>query len=173
MAKCSICNSRKGKRRCGATAAMVCSLCCGTSRREDRCSGCAWFEPDRRSRNYRSVPYFTTEEMASSLELERIAKVIELALQSFWRMAPQVFDDRLAARLVELLLDRHHFGDRSHGGVEQGLLVSLDFTQHVIDTELSDVAGETLVKVLAAVHRSIGRRAGGPTTYLEFVNNHL
>lgn len=94
MAKCTVCNSRKGKRKCKATETIVCSLCCGESRTEEKCSGCSFSKSAAATRNYRSVPYYSTQEMADESELESIADVVELSLCQIWLNDHQRVDDR-------------------------------------------------------------------------------
>ncbi|MFZ5765802.1 MAG: hypothetical protein ACOY4H_09430 [Thermodesulfobacteriota bacterium] len=170
MAKCTICNSRKGKRKCKTTETFICSLCCGESRIEEKCAGCSFFTPAAATRNYRSVPYFTTQEMADNPELERIADVIESTLCQVWANDPQNVNDRSAARLVELMIDKYHFNDeapQAGSSVEQeGFRL---FVQKAGST-FSQISPEQVVKVLAAVYRSIQRRTVGGASYLQFVS---
>ncbi|MGM0452979.1 MAG: hypothetical protein ACQERN_07425 [Thermodesulfobacteriota bacterium] len=66
MAKCLICNARKGKRKCIAAGGFICSQCCGTTRSFDKSS----------MRNYRKLPRYTVSEMAKSQILEDRANVL-------------------------------------------------------------------------------------------------
>lgn len=170
MAKCTICNSRKGKRKCKATETLICSLCCGESRTEEQCDGCSFFKSAAATRNYRSVPYYTTQEMADSPELEDIADVIESALCRVWADDPDNVNDRMAARLVELMIDRYHFNDEApqadSPALEEGFRL---FSQYTGKT-FSQLHSEEVVKVLAAVYRSIQRRTVGGSSYLQFVS---
>lgn len=43
MAKCPICGSRKGKRKCLVKAGPICTLCCGETREEETCRGCPFY----------------------------------------------------------------------------------------------------------------------------------
>ena len=170
MAKCTICTSRKGKRKCKVTGTFICSLCCGESRTEEKCNGCSFFKSAAATRNYRSVPYFTTQEMADNLELESISEVIESTLCQVWANAPQKVDDRTAARLVELMIDKYHFNDdvplADSPVLEEGFRLFLQNT----GKPFSQIHPEQVVKVLAAVHRSIQRRTIGGASYLQFVS---
>lgn len=170
MAKCTICNSRKGKRKCKSTETFIRSLCCGESRTEEKCDGCSFFKSAAATRNYRSVPHFTTEQMAANQELESIAYVIEAALCQLWANDPQHVDDRTATRLVELMIDRYHFNDQAPLAdspvLEKGFHM---FSQETAKT-FARIPPEQVVKVLAAVHRSIHRRTIGGTSYLQFVS---
>lgn len=170
MAKCIVCNSRKGKRKCKATGTVICSLCCGESRTEAKCAGCSFFTSASISRNYRSVPYYSTQEMADNHGLESIADVIELSLSRIWANDHQHVDDRTAARLVELMIDRYHFNDEKPRADTSVLEEGFRFFSQNIGEKLAHVHPEQLVKVLAAVYRSIQRRTIGGSSYLQFVS---
>jgi hypothetical protein len=170
MAKCTVCNSRKGKRKCKATGTFICSLCCGESRTEEKCDGCSFFKSAAISRNYRSVPYYSTQKMADSPELERIADVVELSLCQIWANDHRRVDDRTAARLVELMIDRYHFKDETPRVDTSVLEEGFRFFSQNIGENLAHIRPEQLVKVLAAVYRSIQRRTVGGTSYLQFVS---
>lgn len=170
MAKCTICNSRKGKRKCKATETFICSLCCGESRTEEQCDGCSFFKSAAVTRNYRSVPHYTTEQMAVNQDLEDVANVIESTLCWVWVNDPQNVNDRTAARLVELMIDSYHFNDEAPQAdspvLENGFRL---FVQNTGKT-FAQLHSEEVVKVLAAVYRSIQRRTVGGTSYLQFVS---
>lgn len=170
MVKCIVCNSRKGKRKCKETGTFVCSLCCGESRTEAKCAGCSFFTSAAISRNYRSVPYYSTQEMADNPELESIADVVELSLCQIWVHDHQHVDDRTAARLVELMIDRYHFNDEKPRADTSVLEEGFHFFSKNIGEQLAHIHPEQLVKVLAAVYRSIQRRTVGGTSYLQFVS---
>ncbi len=170
MVKCIVCNSRKGKRKCKETGTLVCSLCCGESRTEAKCAGCSFFTSAAISRNYRSVPYYSTQEMADNPELESIADMVELSLCQIWVHDYQHVDDRTAARLVELMIDRYHFNDEKPRADTAVLEEGFRFFSENIGKKLAHIHPEQLVKVLAAVYRSIQRRTVGGTSYLQFVS---
>ena len=170
MAQCTVCNARKGKRKCKATDTFICSLCCGESRTEAKCAGCSFFKAAAISRNYRSVPYYSTQEMADNPDLESIASVLEFLLCQIWVNDDQYVDDRTAARLVELMIDRYHFNDDKPRTDTPVLEEGFRFFSQNTDKKLSHIPPEQLVKVLAAVYRSIQRRTIGGTSYLQFVS---
>lgn len=53
MAKCLICNQKKGKRECRIVGGEICSLCCGTRRNDDECVGYEYFVLNRRTKGNR------------------------------------------------------------------------------------------------------------------------
>ena len=145
-------------------------MCCGGSRTEEKCDGCSFFKSAAATRNYRSVPHYTTEQMAVNQDLEDVANVIESTLCRVWANDPHNVNDGTAARLVELMIDRYHFKDgtlqEDSPVLEEGFRL---FSQNT-DKTFSQLHSEEVVKVLAAVYRSIQRRTVGGTSYLQFVS---
>jgi len=170
MAKCTICNSRKGKRKCKATETFICSLCCGGSRTEDQCEGCSFFKSAAATRNYRSVPHYTTEQMAVNQDLEGIANVIESSLCRVWANDPHNVNDRAVVRLVELMIDRYHFNEKAPQAESPALEEGFRLFSQYTGKAFAQLHSEEVVKVLAAVYRSIQRRTVGGSSYLQFVS---
>ena len=161
MAKCTVCDSRKGKRRCKTMETFICSPCCGEIRSQEKCAGCSFCKDASANRNYRLVPHYSTEEMANSPELEDISEVIETALCRLWAADDKNVNDRTVSRLVEILLDRYHFND-AEALSDPMLTAGCQLLVRTIKYELGGV--------LAAVHRSIQRRTSGGSSYLAFVS---
>ncbi len=171
MAKCTICNSRKGKRRCKATATMICSLCCGENRNQEKCADCSFFSGKAAGKNYRKVPYYTIKEMAASPELEKISNVIETSLCEIWARDSEHVNDRTVLQVIETVLDQYHF-EAGEPDIENSVLAAgYQHLAKAIREELAQVPVEKLVKVLAAVYRSIQRRTNGGCSYLGFISN--
>jgi len=171
MAKCTICNCRKGKRKCKATATFICSLCCGENRNQEECAGCSFLSGKLVGKNYRKVPYFSTEKMAASPELEDISNVIETALCEIWVADSEHVNDGTVTSVIETLLNQYHFGAGEPQIKSSVLAAGHQLIAQTISEELSQVPAEKLVKVLAAVYRSIQRRTNGGCSYLEFISN--
>lgn len=172
MAKCSVCNSRKGKRQCIATSAFICSLCCGLSRKKDTCTGCSFYKDESSNRNYRKVPFFEIQEMSNSSEFQDISNVVESAFVAF-DLESEGFTDKIAEKLLELAIDKYHFQDPvlSFSNVEQK-----DWFERmlqIIEQDLSNIADELLIKVLASIYRSIQRRTDGGREYLQFTQQYV
>jgi len=108
--------------------------------------------------------------MADNPDLESIANVVELSLCQIWESDPQHVDDRTAARLIELMIDQFHFNDEKSRTDTSVLEEGFRFFSQNIGNNLSHIPPEQLVKVLAAVYRSIQRRTVGGTSYLQFVS---
>ncbi len=170
MAKCTICNSRKGKRKCMATDSFICSQCCGESRSAKKCNGCSFFKGSSARRNYRRLPFFTIEQMECSPEKERIAMVVENKVSLIWNRNKAYVNDGTVQQLVEMLLDGYHFGE-DPSTIDDPLLADCYRELYEeIEEELTDVTAEHLVMVLGAVYRSIQRRTNGGCSYLQFIN---
>ena len=171
MAKCTVCDSRKGKRKCKNTGTFICSLCCGETREQEKCEGCSFISPVSSGRNYRSVPYSSTEEMANSMELAGIAENIETLLCMVWAADAANVNDMTVTRLVEGLIDKYHFKDEKQPLKELVIAPRDQLLFQTISKELELVPTEKLVKVLAAVYRAIQRRTNGGSSYLKFVSH--
>ena len=111
MAKCSICNSRKGKRKCKIDETFICSLCCGQTRNIAKCEGCSFFKNANQSRNYRKVPFYEINQMSDSMELQDISNTIESILCGFELKCEELFNDKTAIGLLELFFDKYYFKD--------------------------------------------------------------
>ncbi|MDD2462714.1 MAG: hypothetical protein PHI97_01830 [Desulfobulbus sp.] len=172
MATCSICSARKGKRKC-LKGGMVCSQCCGETRSSEICATCSFLSSGPAKKNYRSVPYFETSELSHSIVLEEISRVIESALCTFDVQGKGAYTDNTAMRLIELLLDVHHFKDCSPSVEDDALATMFAEMRQVIALDLKDVAEDDLVKVLAAIYRSILRRTNGGNAYLTFIRRYV
>ncbi len=173
MAKCSICNSRKGKRKCAADNTFVCSICCGQSRTAEKCAGCSYYKDVSLIRNYRKVPFYSTQRMSDSSNLQDIANVIESILCQFDTEDENVFTDRQALQLLELAFDRFHFGDTEIKIEDYELKAKFEKMCQIIQTDLPDTSHEEVTKVFASVYRSIQRRTQGGREYLSFIQQYV
>lgn len=171
MTKCSICNKRKGKRKCRETETFICSQCCGEYRSPDHCDGCSFFGGRANNRNYRKVPYYTIREMEASDENVFISNVIENMLALIWNADKFHVNDKTVCRLVEMMLDRYHFNAEPADIDDPVLADGYQRLRAEIDEKLDQFSREQLVKVLAAIYRSIQRRTNGGSSYLQFINH--
>ncbi len=170
MAKCTICEARKGKRKCQITETFICSQCCGTSREQDKCEGCHYIGNSQVGRNYKRVPYYSINEMSGADDLELISRIIESSLCGVWDKVENV-NDTTASRLIEMQLDKYHFHDQEPEIDDPVLQVGHLLLTDAIEASLNKVPDEKLVKVLAAVYRSIQRRNVGGSTYIQFIRS--
>lgn len=71
MAKCIICSTKKGKRKCQITDGMICSLCCGNTRIEETCSECTYYQKPKRK--YNEVPSYSPSDIIPQFFIKDLA----------------------------------------------------------------------------------------------------
>lgn len=170
--KCPLCTTKKGKRACKLTTTTICSLCCGTHRTFDICSGCIFYQPPKR--DYKKIPFYHPHEMDGYQDREDISEVIEEALATFDYETGDKMNDLDAIQILEMLLDRYCFGDetipKSKGIlVEEGFFKVLDSIQE----NLSYVTHEELSKIIGAIWFVACRRTTGQREYLKIIRQYV
>jgi len=173
MAKCPICNSRKGKRKCVAANSYVCSVCCGQSRNAEKCGACSYFKDDRLNRDYNKTPYIALQRMADNLALEGSANVIESALCQFDLDHHENVSDKQAARLLELLLDKYFFGDPTLNFESKLEEEGFELIDQAIKEDLGWLSNQEVSEFLGTIYRSIKRRDLTDRDYMEFIQRHV
>ena len=171
MAKCFICNSRKGKRECLMVDGVICSLCCGTNRKEASCSGCPYFKKPQRK--YSEVPSYRVDEMDGNRELEEYSYVIESALCTFDAKNNSGLHDNDAIKILELLIDRYHFGDRQPESDNPFILEGFHFVAEAIKEVLPDIDPGVLVKILAVIRFVARRRTNTGREYMGIIHQFV
>jgi hypothetical protein len=170
MSKCPICGSRKGKRQCQAHGALVCSLCCGTSRAPTACHGCGYFKaPERR---YGDLPRYSTQEMDQSPELQALAFPVEAAVCSLDRERHFTMQDAQAIAIFEVLLDLYAFGDAREAVAARIAALNCVGVVDLVERELDGFDRATIAKVIAAVHFVTCRRAAGGRHHLDVLQRY-
>ncbi len=170
MAKCPICNSRKGKRKCLAQEGFICSLCCGEMRSSENCNGCSYFKGTSSTRNYRKVPYYTLSQMSDDPLLQDQTNVIESALCQFDDETDGDINDKTAAKILALLLDRYHFKDENPVSTSEQEEDGSMLVDRAIKEDLSSLQPDKLSKLLATVYRSMDRHSGYERDYIDFIH---
>lgn len=173
MAKCSICNAKKGKRKCKADDTLICSLCCGQSRNQEKCTACSFYDNSGLRRNYRKVPFYGTAQMADSAELEGIANFIESTFLTIDVDSKILFRDNDAMRLLELFFDKYHFQDEELHFADTMQEDNYQMILDVCEEDLGTVPLEKLLKVMGAIYRSIQKRTDGSRKYLQFIQQYI
>ncbi len=171
MAKCSLCNSRKGKRKCLASDTMICSLCCGTSRSADVCTGCSYYQKPKRK--YNEVPKFTTIQMEKDTELADYANVIEGALCSYDIELENKLSDNDVIKILELLLDKYHFSDKKIETDDQLLISGFDCVEKAIANDLPNIEKGILVKTLGVIRFVANRRTKYGREYISIIHQYV
>jgi hypothetical protein len=166
MSKCFICGSRKGKRKCAQGTSMVCSQCCGETRKRETCEGCAYFRDGTTTRRYLDVPRFSTQQMDSGMDLQTYANTIEGALCLWDHNHERRLTDHSALTVLEMLLDKYHFGDSEVSRTEEFLKEGVDMVVEAIDKDLGDVPIATIIRILGVIYFVARRRTQGQREYL-------
>lgn len=171
MAKCPICNSRKGQRLCLIAASPVCSLCCGTTRTADSCLGCRFYQKPRRS--YNDVPAYSVSEMDGDMDLADYGNVIEGALCSYDEKNGGILKDSDAIRITEALIDSRYFGDQPVN--EDSMLITngVAYVENAIREDLSGIDNKIIVKILGVIRFVARRRTKTGREYMNIIHQYV
>ena len=171
MAKCYICNSRKGKRKCLVSDSMICSLCCGTSRSADACIECSYYQ--KQKRRYNELPKFTTKQMENDIQLANYSNIIEGALCSYDIELENKLQDKDAIKILELLLDRYHFSDEKIENKDPLLISGFNCLRKAIEKDLPEIDKEILVKILTIIRFVANRRTKLGNEYMNIIHQYV
>lgn len=173
MAKCNICNSKKGKRDCRMTGGVVCSLCCGMNRTPEKCGGCEFMKNPAESRRYSNVPRYLTSEMDIDLDKQQWTNAIESEIVAFDLYNDRKLKDRDALRIVELLLDWLYFEDDEDAWMEKIASEGYEHPISVIVKDCRNANQDDFVRCLGTVYHVAKRRTKGRREYLDFIHNYV
>jgi len=171
MAKCTICNSRKGKRKCLITDGLICSLCCGHTRTENTCSECVFYQKPKRK--YNQVPAYSVSEMDGNIDLESYGNSIESALCAYDIENGRKLNDNDAIRIVELLIDKYHFHDKQLDQESRIIMNGANYIEKSIREDLKDVRNEEIVKVLGVIRFVARRRTKTGREYMTVIHQYV
>ena len=177
MAKCLVCNSRKGKRKCLRENGMVCSQCCGDTRQPEHCQKCEFY-PEQGAvgpvRRYTDIPRFSTMKMEEDFELQRYADCMESTFCQ-WDVSNRLsLNDQSAIKLIEMLLDKYHYHDSEVSYPDSKLLrAGFDMVVDSISEDIPHVPEEILVKILAVLRFVARRRSSGGREYFDVIQKHV
>ncbi len=173
MAKCSICSTRKGKRKCKINETFICSLCCGQTRNTATCEDCSFIKNATQNRNYRKVPYYETNQMSDSMELQDISNSVESILCGFAVQYNEQFNDKTAIRLLELFFNKYYFKDLELKFGTTDEKEQFNEIVAIVEQELSSIPKDQWIKTIASIYRSIQRRTNGGREYLQFAQQYV
>ncbi len=171
MAKCPICNSRKGKRRCLITDSLVCSLCCGNTRKAETCLECGYYQKPKRK--YNEVPAYSVSEMDGNVELESYGNTVEGALCSYDIENENKLNDSDAIRIIELLIDIYYFKDQQIDTKSQIITNGVNYIEDAIKNDLKNVNNEIIVKILGVIRFVAKRRTKNRREYMKIVHQYV
>jgi hypothetical protein len=171
MAKCPICNSRKGKRQCLIADKQICSLCCGNTREPGLCSECRYYrKPERK---YNDIPRYSVREMDGNIEHEDYGNTIEGALCSYDIKNGNKLYDKEAIRIIELLIDKYHFGDKKIETDNAFIANGVDYVDQAIRKDLRKVSSEIIVKILGVIRFVAKRRTKVGREYMDVIHQYV
>lgn len=150
---------------------MICSLCCGTSRSEDACMECAYYQKPKRK--YNEVPKFTTIQMENDTQLSGYSNVIEGALCSYDIELENKLQDGDAIKILELLLDKYHFSDTKMETNDPMLISGFQYVDEAIEKDMPQIDPETLVKVLGVIRFVANRRTKIGREYMSIIHQYV
>lgn len=171
MAKCPICESKKGKRKCVVVGSSVCSLCCGNIRKEEACLECAYYQKPKRK--YNEVPAYSVSDMDGNIELESYGNIIEGALCAYDKENNNKLDDAEAIKIIESLIDKYHFKDFSASDENRMITNGIQFLEVSINNDLADVSNEMLVKILGVIRFVAKRRSKIGREYMSTIHQYV
>ena len=169
--KCPICNSRKGKRQCLIIDSLICSLCCGNTRKAETCLECSFYQKPKRK--YNEAPAYSVSEMDGNMELESYGNTVEGALCAYDIENGQKLRDSDAIRIIELLIDIHHFKDQQMDTERQTITSGVNYIENVINNDLTDVNNETIVKILGVIRFVAKRRTKIGREYMNIIHQYV
>ena len=173
MAKCPVCNAKKGKRKCQLVEGMVCALCCGQTRKKDECDGCTFYKETIPRKKYNEIPSYSTRDMENDLDLQDYSNAIEGSLCAFDNETGNLIKDEDAIKILELLLDKYHFKEEAAEISTPIIARGFHLVKGVIETDLKDIPEKELVKVLSVIRFVARRRARGGRDYLSIIHQYV
>ena len=171
MAKCPICNSKKGKRHCLIADSLICSPCCGETRKPELCLECQYYQEPKRK--YNEIPAYSVSEMDGDTELESYGNAIEGALCAFDIENENILKDSDAIRIVELLINIYHFKDQQIDIDSQLILNGVNYVKEAIEKDLHDVNNEIIVKTLGVIRFVAKRRTNIGQEYMNIIHQYV
>ena len=171
MAKCLICNAKKGKRKCMIQDGLICSLCCGKTRTEEACSECVFYQKPKRK--YNEVPAYSVSEMNGDIKLESYGNSIEGALCTYDTKIGGELNDSHAIRIIELLIDKYHFQDQNLNYEHQIVVNGVDYVDKAIRDDLKNVNNKKIVKILGVILFVARRRTDTGKEYMNIIHQYV
>jgi len=170
MAKCSICTYRKGKRYCKISETVICSLCCGESRKKETCMGCHYYREPKPEKKYKDFPMFSLQRMEADIDLQRYANAIESTFCAFDQSENQRLSDPTVLSILELLLDKYHF--KQNDAATDDNLVNKGFTLvlRTIKEDLAELPEDSITRLIGTIYFVAKRRSKGSREYLDFIH---
>lgn len=171
MVKCSICKSKRGKRKCLIVDGLICSQCCGSTRTEEACLECAYYQKPRRK--YNEVPAYSVSEMDGNMELESYGNSIEGALCAYDFEIDGKLKDSDAIKIIEMLIDKYHYQDKEFAQENEIIVNGVNHVDKAIIEDLKDVGNDEIVKVLGVIRFVAKRRTQIGREYMNIIHQYV
>jgi hypothetical protein len=111
--------------------------------------------------------------MNGNYELESYSNAIEGALCSYDIENKKGLNDNDAIRVVELLIDKYHFGDQKIETDNQIIASGVDFVDGAIIKDLHDVSKEIIIKILGVIRFVAKRRTKTGREYMNIIHQYV
>lgn len=170
MAKCPVCNDRKGKRQCRARSASICPPCCASIRDASACGDCGFFKPP--ARDYDHLPRYSSQEMLDAERLQRMSFPVEAAVCLADRESGYKMRDEQAIAMFELLLDIYSFGETKEGLAERIRTLGCGKVVEIVGRELAGQPRDEIVKVLGTARFTARHRDTGGRQHLDVLQEY-
>ena len=171
MAKCPICNSKKGKRNCLIVDGPICSQCCGNTRTEAACLECAYYQKPKRK--YNEVPAYSVSEMDENITLASYGNTIEGALCAYDIKNHRELRDSDAIKIIELLIDKYHFQDQKMDEENELIANGVNYVEKAIIEDLQKVGNDKIVKILGVIRFVAKRRTQLGREYMNVIHHYV
>ena len=171
MAKCFICNSKKGKRKCLIVDGLICSQCCGNTRTEAACLECAYYQKPKRK--YNEVPAYSVSEMDENITLASYGNTIEGALCAYDIRSDGKLKDSDAIKIIELLIDKYHFQDQKMDEENELIANGVNYVEKAIIEDLQKVGNDKIVKILGVIRFVAKRRTQLGREYMNVIHHYV
>jgi hypothetical protein len=173
MAKCPVCNAKKGKRVCLLHETPICTTCCGDIRQRDTCAACGYYRDETCFRKYHELPAFTPSEMDGSRLLQRWSDTVESAFVAWDHLHGKV-DDAVALAALERLFDKFHYGDSTCPPPHTLSAILMEIADDIMQNNKDNpVAPDMFLKALGAIYQSVRRRTRSGREYMNFIHEHV
>ncbi len=150
---------------------QICSLCCGKTREPGLCIECRYYrKPERK---YNDVPRYSVGEMDGNIELENYGNTIESALCSYDIKNGNKLYDKEAIRIIELLIDKYHFGDKNVETDNAFIANGVDCVDDAIRKDLKKVNNEIIVNILGVIWFVAKRRTNVGREYMDVIHRYV
>ena len=111
--------------------------------------------------------------MSSNTRLEERSDAIEGAICSFDYETGNNIDDKIAIKILELLIAKYHFGDVDLNFDNTVIEKGFNFVDEAIREDLSDIEKRDIVKLLAVIRFVADRRTRGDRESMDIIHTYV